>query len=296
MYEWAVRVWLKPDLGSTTLEDLDTPIIRRYYGRVLNGPRRDGKKGNVSSSTVRRIHATLHRALEYAVDMRYLPRNPSDRTDPPADRNPKIKCWTPEEVDTFLNATRDHDDWPIWVLALNTGLREAEVAGLRWGDVRGSTVTIERQICAYVGEELQAKEKTKSRAGMRILPLTPDAQEALRIQETHQKVQKLAAGQGWQDAGYIFTTATGGPMHPNGIAKRFKRAVSKVAGVTSITFHKLRHTCVTRMLAQSTDLKTVAYVVGHADPGFTARRYGEVQQHMIDRAAQALQTRISHPA
>jgi integrase len=282
MYEWAVRVWLKPELGRITLEDLDTATIRRFYTRLLNGARRDGEAGKVSSSTARRVHATLHRALEYAVDMNYLPRNHASRSQPPPDCNPKIACWTPDEVARFLDATRSHADWPIWVLTVNTGLR--------WGDVQDQVLTVRRQVNYYAGEGLEEKDKTKSASGERYLPLTQDALAALRHQETHQKAQRLAGGPDWRDTGYIFTDAKGGALNPNDMARRFKRAVAKVPGVTPITFHKLRHTYVTMLRAAGVDDKTVAQLAGHSDPGFTARRYGEVQQHMIDRAAQALQS------
>ncbi len=68
--------------------------------------------------------------------------------------------------------------------------------------------------------------------------------------------------------------------------------MATVPGITQVTFHKLRHTAVTMLLAGGADIKTVAYVIGHSDPGVTARRYGEVQQQMIDKAAQVLQTMI----
>jgi hypothetical protein len=41
MYELAVRVWLKPELGQTTLEHLDTSTVQRFYTRLINGKRRD---------------------------------------------------------------------------------------------------------------------------------------------------------------------------------------------------------------------------------------------------------------
>ncbi|MCS5695622.1 tyrosine-type recombinase/integrase [Desulfofundulus thermocisternus] len=43
--------------------------------------------------------------------------------------------WTEEEVARFLEAARKSKHYPLFVLALSTGMRLGELLGLKWEDV-----------------------------------------------------------------------------------------------------------------------------------------------------------------
>ena len=46
-----------------------------------------------------------------------------------------MTVWSREELKEFLAATQGDRLYAMWVVLLTTGLRRAEVAGLRWSDV-----------------------------------------------------------------------------------------------------------------------------------------------------------------
>lgn len=60
-YRIHVERHIVPRLGFTPLESLDGRCLNRFYADLLVDGRLDGK-GPLSGTTVRRIHATLHRA------------------------------------------------------------------------------------------------------------------------------------------------------------------------------------------------------------------------------------------
>jgi hypothetical protein len=79
-YEMRVRCYLVPAFGRLELEAVTPPAINGFYGQLQQGW---NGRGVLSASTVRRIHATLHRALRDALRWQLLLRNPAGAADPP---------------------------------------------------------------------------------------------------------------------------------------------------------------------------------------------------------------------
>jgi integrase len=55
-------------------------------------------------------------------------------------------------------------------------------------------------------------------------------------------------------------------------------------------FHDLRDTAATLMIRAGVDIRTVADILGHADPATTLRRYAHVLPDMRARAANLIDT------
>jgi hypothetical protein len=72
-YEMHVRCHLVPGLGPLPLQRLTPPAINACYAD-LQGPSDDRRP--LSAASIRRIHATLHRALADAVRWQVLARKP----------------------------------------------------------------------------------------------------------------------------------------------------------------------------------------------------------------------------
>lgn len=68
-YEMQIRVHIIPILGEIKLSALRTPMIQRLY----NKKREEG----LSPKSIKNIHGCLHKALDIAVRIGYLYKNPS---------------------------------------------------------------------------------------------------------------------------------------------------------------------------------------------------------------------------
>ena len=70
--------------------------------------------------------------------------------DPPAIGHDRrlARVWTGEQIRDFLAAIDDHDLYPLFLLAVATGMRRGELAGLRWSDIDfdAARLTVNRQI------------------------------------------------------------------------------------------------------------------------------------------------------
>ena len=75
---------------------------------------------------------------------------------------------------------------------------------------------------------------------------------------------------------YVLGTPDPGsrPYHPSRLSKDFA-AFCKMNGF-NLTFHDLRHTFATMMIAGGTDVRTVASYLGHSNVAMTLNTYAEV--------------------
>jgi integrase len=62
-------------------------------------------------------------------------------------------------------------------------------------------------------------------------------------------VERLTAGESWQESGLVFTTSLGTVVEPRNLSRTFEHLVQP-SGVRRIRFDDLRHTCASLLLAQ----------------------------------------------
>jgi integrase len=124
----------------------------------------------------------------------------------------------------------------------------------------------------------------KSDAGRRVVALDRTTIAALRAHQARQRAERAAAGSGWQDTGYVFTTPAGTPVKPDRLTRLFRRLVA-VSGLPPVALHGLRHGAATLALAAGTDLKVVQDQLGHSTITLTADTYTSVLPETARAAA-----------
>lgn len=288
-YEMHVTKHIAPRIGGVPLVALNASHINALYAELLIDGRRNGQ-GGLSSSTVRRIHATLHKALGDAVRWGRIVRNPTDLADPPKEATPEMSVWSPEQLRTFLDSVRSDRLYAAWLLAATTGMRRGELLGLRWIDVdlEACIVSINqiRTVARY--EVLTLTPKTDK--GKRTIALDPTTVHALRSYRVAQLEEKLLLGPGYGNAGdLVFTNADGSAIHPERFSSWF-RQLRRKSGLPTIRLHDIRHSYVTALLGNGVALKVVSQRIGHSSPIVTMTIY----QHVMpadDVAAAAIGAR-----
>ncbi len=121
-----VETHLIPALGHIQLKNLNPQAIQAYYGKACE---------RLSARTVNYHHRILSQALKFAVRQGYLGRNPSELVDQPSPRKKPMRTLTPGEVEFLLQSAQDNYHYPVIYTAVSTGLRQAELLGLRWRDI-----------------------------------------------------------------------------------------------------------------------------------------------------------------
>jgi len=97
-YKLQIREHIAPALGKMKLAKLDTPNIQALYTAKLQ----DGLK----PASIRYIHAVLHCALEKAVDLRLIARNPAGSARPPKIHQEEITPLDVVQARVLLEAAK----------------------------------------------------------------------------------------------------------------------------------------------------------------------------------------------
>src|SRR3712207_1875862 len=200
-YKLQIRRHISPAFGKLKLSKLAAAHIQTLYAAKL----RDGLK----PSSVRYIHAVLHRALEQAVRFNLIPFNPAARVDPPKIRQEEITPLDAEQALTFLAAASGDRFECLYVLSLTVGLRMGEALGLKWSDIDldAKTLRVNRQLqrMREGGGLVFSEPKNASR---RTVDLPQRAVEALRSHRKWQIEEKLRVSS-YEDSGLVFATGKG---------------------------------------------------------------------------------------
>jgi integrase len=296
--ETHVRCYLIPTLGNRPLSRLSPAEVERALARftsagrpVSEGDRKRGRQKHkpVSPLTARHVRATLRIALAAAVREGRLGRNAAADAKPPYVAHRAVSYLSAPDVRVLLTVTQDDLYGPVYALAASTGLRLGELLGLAWTDLDGlaGTLTVRRSLAAAQGGGWKLAEP-KSARSRRTIPLPKRAREALARQRARQGAAKEIVGDAWQDRdGLVFTDSVGRPIRPGAVSSAFQKARA-AAGLPVVTFHDLRHSAATLMLAEGVPLAVISEWLGHAGIAITASHYAAVVPALRRDAADAM--------
>lgn len=289
-YRWVCEAYLIPRIGAFQLRKLGPREVVAFFERFSKETGRAGKRR--SSRTVALTHRVLSMALSHAVRAGVIARNPAEgarddlpRTEPPS----KPEMWSPEQLVRFLEATSADRLYPMWVLAVTTGMRRGEMCGLRWEDIDFDQgfLTVKRARVMVGGVPMDTSPKTS--AGQRRVGLDDATVAVLREHQRRQHAEQLACPPGfWLGDGHVFTDETGRPLIPEYVTKRFARAV-RHAGLPPIRLHDTRHWHATAMLRAGVDVKVVAGRLGHSSTRITQ----DVYQHRVEQLDRAAAEKVA---
>lgn len=321
-YEVHVVHHLTPNLGATPLQNLNRQRIAAHYawlaenGRVPRRKpkeekprRRKSKKAKaevvlppvntaLSPTTVRRVHATLHRALRDAVRDNLIPRNPADNVEfPEAVKQDRVlSAWDSTQLKKFLVSTDGDRLRPLWLLYATTGARRGELLGLTWEDVdlKAGTITIRRGLVP-VGYTVTASEP-KTEAGRRTIAVPASVCAVLDRHKATQNAEKMAHRDVWGkdrpeglgQLNLVFTNEIGRELHPDRVSKLFESAVTK-SKMPRISLHGLRHTFATIALMEGKQpVSVVSRRLGHSKTSVTLDFYAHAMPRDAEEASGAV--------
>jgi integrase len=279
-YEQIIRLHINPLLGNICLNELRQSRIEIFYGEL--------RKAGVGVRTIRLTHSVLHRAFEKALGYGLILRNPAQGASLPRYEHSEMQVLDESQVSQFLVAAHGSQHEALYHLAVVTGMREAELFGLKWIDLQWQSgiLYVRRQIQNVPGQSWSFGEP-KTRAGRRTIRLGEGTLQALRLHRQRQLLQKAAMGEHWKELDLIFPSSVGTPLHPSNMRKDYNRVLD-AAGIPRIRFHDLRHTAASLMLNHGIPVIVVSKILGHSKPSITLDIYGHLYQEMQSEAAQIM--------
>ncbi len=281
-YRIVTELYIIPGLGNIKLKDLKPEHIQHRYNEMV----RQGK----GLRTIQVTHAVIHRALELAVKLGIISRNPDDATSPPRPKQKEMQFLDQSQVQQLLITARMKNDpySHLYHLAVSTGMRQAELLGLMWPDLdwEKKTLQIQRQLTLKKGGGFELSTP-KTKAGKRTIILGQASLESLRKHQQEQFNLMKKAEKKWQENDLIFTTSIGTSIDKYNLIKTFKKLL-KDAGLPNIRFHDLRHTAATMMLNNGIPVIVVSKRLGHSKPSITLDVYGHLIPGKQQEAAELM--------
>jgi len=233
--------------------------------------------GNVRGlRTVQLTHSVFHRALNDAMKLGLISRNPDGLTNPPKPMAKEMSFFDEGQAQKFLFSAHDDPNFAIFHMAIAAGLRQAELLGLKWSDLfwEKMYLQVQRQVTKKRGGGYEFTSP-KTRSGTRRVDLGKMTIKILREHQQAQFQKTKVAGDNWQDQDLIFTSKIGTPTDRDNLRKQFKKLLRK-AGLPDIRFHDLRHTAASLMLNSGVPVIVVSKRLGHARPSITLDIYGHL--------------------
>ncbi|MDS9996819.1 site-specific integrase [Bacillus atrophaeus] len=139
-YDSYFRNYVLPALGGLKLNEIAKTDIEKL---VL-----DMSYDDFSAKTIRKTIVLVKATLEKAIDDGLIDNNAAKKVELPKVEEKEFSVWTQEQIEIFLDATKNDRLFTLFRLALMTGMRRGEILGLRWKDIRFdlNTVTIHQTL------------------------------------------------------------------------------------------------------------------------------------------------------
>lgn len=266
------------DLAGVRLRDLTPDLISQQLVR---------QHGHYAPTTLHVALTVLRMALADAVRRGLLAANPAEPVRSPRYQPEAPRPLTASEAQRLLAATRE--DWygPLWQFALETGCRVGEACALRWTDLdwdRGR-VRIARTVSRTETGHLIEREP-KSAAGQRLIPLSPATLAVLRAHWQAERERRRLDPE-WNPDDFVFPSPRGRQSRRQAVNRALALACQR-AGLAVRSFHDLRHTHGTLLIAAGIDVKTVSERLGHASVAITLGLYVHPDEQAHQAAASAI--------
>jgi len=273
-YQSIIERHLIPALGNTQLKSLHTQAIQAYYGMACE---------TLSARTVHHQHRVLSQSLKYAVRQGYLGRNPAELVNPPSPKGKTMRTLEQGEVEILFETAQDSYYYPVYYTAVSTGLRQAELLGLRWRDIDLLMLSISVSQVLYKRHGVCQFKEPKTAHSRRRVAMTPKLALYLREYKAERESLYWQLGKPLALDSLVFAHVDGTPLDPSVLSHDFHRIVKR-AGLANVRFHDLRHTFASLMLLRGAKPKVISEALGHSSVAFTMDVYSHIIEGMQEDA------------
>jgi len=260
---------LMPALGHIQLKQLQPAMIQAYYTQALEKP--------LAPRSVHYHHRILKQCLKFGVRQGFLGRNPCELVDPPSPKGKTMRTLTQSEVTDLLIAAGGSKHYPIIYTAVSTGLRQAELLGLRWRDIDIASQSISVSRSLYKRRGVCQFMEPKTAHSRRRVAMTAKLAEFLTEYRLERQRLYYQVRKPMTLDDLVFANHEGDPVDPGVLSHSFGK-LAKRAGLANCRFHDLRHTFASLMLQRGAKPKVISECLGHASVAFTLDCYS----HIID--------------
>lgn len=300
-YDSLYRNHYEPEFGKYYVYQITSQQIKKFLA---------DKAEKYSEEYVKGLYKTLKVIIEYAHRRKYTKKNAFDEV--PAPPDPRhigdIRSYSKAELDLMAERLKETNVKTSFYIALNTGLRESEVFGLRWEDIDFEKKTIK------VNKQLLFQDKKwcfcplKTINAYRSVNITESFCNYLKKLKEEQEKSKEIYGDGYKRnfvtnrlernkeklleiTDFVNVKVNGEMLTTNSI--KFMSRIFKNDLGLDFRFHNLRHTYATINAENGISPRYVQEMLGHSKFEFTLKYYTHVTDKMSSLARNALESNVT---
>jgi integrase len=169
-----------------------------------------------------------------------------------------------------------------------TGLRQAELLGLRWRDLDFSKSLLSVSQTLFKRRGVLKFIEPKSQHGRRRISLTDKLATFLRDYQGQRELLSFTQrGKGLSLDDLVFSNVRFEPIDASMLSHEFL-AIGERIGLASVHFHTLRHSFCSLALMKGASVKVVSEMMGHSSVVFTLSVYAHVMPGQQEAAMRVL--------
>ena len=276
---------IAPTLGHKQLADISHAQVQRLINSLDNN--------GVGQSTLSRCQLLLYDMFNKAILDDYIFKNPAKAISIKSKDDFERRVLTEDDQREFFETAAGTFYNNLFVVAVNTGLRQGELCGLKADDINFSnhTLQVRRTLIYQKFPEDDKKEfhlgEPKTKSSVRTVPLTKECEKALKKQIRQRSIilSRLSAKplEGFEDL--LFVTKYGTPICNEIVCEAINKIVNEINTMRDdadkfepFSCHCFRHTFATRCFEAGVAPKTIQSYLGHASIQMTMDLYTHVTE------------------
>lgn len=297
-YQFNYDHFVREGFGQEKIGKIRYSDVKKFYYDLM-------KERGIKPRTLDGINTVIHSTFKMAVRDEIIRSNPAEGVMAEIKKSDlwvktrKCGLTVPEqrELVEFMKDSHQFKGWvPVITVLLGTGMRIGECLGLRWEDIDldKRLISVNHNLVDYQDRDIRKQvrkiQTTKTRAGVRIIPMIDEVYEAFITEFELQSAIGFCEEEIDGYSGFIFTTTDQKLMSRSAVNNAIHRIVrihneeeekkAKAEGrepilIPQFSAHQLRHTFCTRFCENETNLKVIQSIMGHSDITTTMDIYAD---------------------
>jgi len=233
----------------------------------------------LSAKSIKDHVSLISTALDYAVKMLLVPKNPCKGVTLPRRDDVEREILSLSQTQELLSLLSGDSNTNIQldmflVLAIYTGMRRGELLGLKWSDIDFTHGLISIRRAAYYesGGRGAYIDTPKTKNSVRTLKISGYSLARVKAYREWQQPYAADLGDKWKNGDWVFTNWCGDLMYTNAPERYFKK-LCESNGLPRVSLHSLRHLNASLLIYSGLDIKTVQGALGHSSATTTLNIY-----------------------